>query len=153
MSALRNADEMPARLEVFAVMPQQLDIAFAQVALVALDDGAPTGERGGVAAQLREAEGRLNVGHVALPPGEGDVVLPGARAVLRQRVLRLAVQRLQHEPAVQLVGIERARAPCKRASFGRRQVLHGVKREGGEVGHRPGGTSLICRAERVGGVG
>ena len=146
---------MPAGSKALSVVAKdvQLDPEGFKRALVALDERAASCEELGIAAQLRKAERCLHVGHVALPAGEGDVVLPCPGARFRERVFGLPVQRHEHEPVVQRIGIERARAPREGAAFGRGEVLHGMERERGEVGGRPRRHAAAHGAERMRRVG
>ena len=130
-------------------MLEQRDVFVLQARLVALDDFATAREQRRVAAELRESDGCLDVGHVAFPSGERDVVFPGAGAVLGERVFRLAVKRHEHDLLVGFLIVEEARPPGERAAFSGGEVLDGMERERRQIGGLPRALALPHGAERM----
>jgi hypothetical protein len=68
-----------------------------------------------VAVQFHQSDGGLQVGHVALPTGEGHIVPPRAGLSLGQGILALAVQAHGVEEGIELFMIEGLRVGGRRA--------------------------------------
>ena len=98
-----------------------------------------------IAAQLRQPDGGLDVGHVALITGEDHIVFPRARLVFAQRVFALPVQLHEHGLMIERIVVKAGnRTPRKRAAFCGSEVLHGMEAERGEVGDVARHGSLIA---------
>ena len=148
-----HGHEVAGRRAFRVVVGKREDVHVGQTGLVALDHRAATGEHVGIASELGKPHRGLDVGHVALPAGKRDVVLPGAHFALGERVLRLAVQAQKHDLAVELVGVEAGVAPGEAAALRRGEILHRMERERAEIGDGAAGAALERGAEGVRGVG
>ena len=83
-----------------AIMLQDGHVKVGKVSRIPRHHLAASCEHARVTAQLRQAQTRLQVGHVALPAREGHVVFPGTGLGLGERVFGLAVQRHEHEAVI-----------------------------------------------------
>ena len=122
--------EVAARSVVFAVVVEHLHGQVLQRGVIGLYDLAAAGQQTGITLELRQADARHDVGHIAFVIGRDDVVLPRAELGLGQGVFVLAVERQQLEQLVKGFVVDAvAVAPGEGAAFGRGEVLHGVDRE------------------------
>ena len=136
-----------------AIVLQDGHVKIGKVSHVPRHHLAASCEHARVTAQLRQAQTCLQVGHVALPAGEGHVVFPSAGLGLGKRVFRLAVQRHEHEIVVQLIGIEQPLTPGDGTAFCRGEVLHRMEAERGKVGNLACALSVAHAAKGMRSVG
>ena len=144
--------KVSARRMIRSIMHEHLNRTIFQRFVIAADQLAATAQHFRITLQLRQSDPGHNVRHVAFEIGRDDIVLPSAELRLGQSVLTLSMKRQQLELLVEPFVIDTGnRTPRKRPAFGRREVLDGMEREGGEVGAESryrGGTGCVSARRR-----